>query len=127
MDEPLPPCRGAHCIQCAFPIGAVCRSATFLRSGDAALVALDRTVATGEFTVNRRSSKCSVSGLGLKKGVLLSVAKEVRSVLGRVLRLEDKARHFEASTALFGAIAEFDSRAGVTLVAALEDEFGIVF
>ena len=56
----------------------------------------------------------------------MSIAEEVISVLGRVLRLEDKARHFEATTALFGAIAEFDSRAVVTLVATLEDEFGIV-
>jgi acyl carrier protein len=56
----------------------------------------------------------------------LSVAAEVKSVLGQVLSLEDRARHFGASTALFGAIAEFDSRAVVTLVAALEDRFGIV-
>jgi acyl carrier protein len=56
----------------------------------------------------------------------LNVAEEVKSVLGQVLRLEDRARHFEASTLLFGAIAEFDSRAVVTLVATLEEKFGIV-
>jgi len=55
----------------------------------------------------------------------MSVADEVRSVLGEVLRLEDKARHFDASTGLFGTIAEFDSRAVVTLVATLEDKFAI--
>ena len=56
----------------------------------------------------------------------MNVAAEVKSVLGLVLSLEDRARHFDASTALFGAIAEFDSRAVVTLVATLEDRFGIV-
>jgi acyl carrier protein len=56
----------------------------------------------------------------------LSVVADVKSVLGQVLSLEDRARHFDASTALFGAIAEFDSRAVVTLVATLEDRFGIV-
>lgn len=56
----------------------------------------------------------------------MNIAEDVRTVLGQVLGLEDRARHFDARTALFGAIAEFDSRAVVTLVAALEDRFGIV-
>jgi acyl carrier protein len=56
----------------------------------------------------------------------LNVAEEVKSVLGQVLRLEDKARRFDAGTVLFGAIAEFDSRAVVTLIAALEEKFGII-
>ena len=59
-------------------------------------------------------------------GAALSVAEEVKTVLGRVLSLEHKARHFDARTALFGTIAELDSRAVVTLVAALEDRFDIV-
>ena len=56
----------------------------------------------------------------------MSVTEQVKSVLGQVLKLEDKARHFDAGTPLFGAIAEFDSRAVVTLVATLEDRFGII-
>ena len=56
----------------------------------------------------------------------MSVVAEVKSVLGQVLSLEERAQYFDASTALFGAIAEFDSRAVVTLVATLEDRFGIV-
>ena len=56
----------------------------------------------------------------------MNVAEDVKTVLGQVLSLEGRARHFDARTALFGAIAEFDSRAVVTLVGALEDKFGIV-
>jgi acyl carrier protein len=56
----------------------------------------------------------------------LKVGEEVKSVLGQVLRLEERAQRFDASTALFGSIPEFDSRAVVTLVAALEDKFGII-
>jgi acyl carrier protein len=56
----------------------------------------------------------------------LNVADDIKSVLAQVLSLEDRARYFSASTLLFGAIAELDSRAVVTLVAALEDKFGIV-
>ena len=56
----------------------------------------------------------------------MKVTDDIKSVLAQVLSLEDRARHFSASTLLFGAIAELDSRAVVTLVAALEDKFGIV-
>ena len=56
----------------------------------------------------------------------MNIAEEVKSVLGHVLRLEEKAQLFDANTALFGAIAEFDSRAVVTLIAALEERFGII-
>ena len=55
----------------------------------------------------------------------MSIADQVKSVLGQVLKLEDKARHFDESTGLFGTIAELDSRAVVTLVATLEDQFAI--
>lgn len=55
----------------------------------------------------------------------MSVADQVKSVLGQVLKLEDKARHFDENTGLFGTIAELDSRAVVTLVATLEDKFAI--
>ena len=56
----------------------------------------------------------------------MNVAAEVKNLLGRVLGIEDGARRFEASTALFGAIAELDSRAVITLIAALEEKFDIV-
>ena len=56
----------------------------------------------------------------------MNVTEEVKTLLGRVLGIEHRARHFEASTALFGAIAELDSRAVITLIAALEEKFDIV-
>ena len=55
----------------------------------------------------------------------MSIANEVKSVLGQVLSLQDRAQHFNPSTPLFGAIPELDSRAVVTLVVALEERFGI--
>ena len=57
----------------------------------------------------------------------MNVIEQVISVLSQVLRLEEKARHFDADTALFGAIAEFDSMAVVIVVTTLEERFGIVF
>ena len=55
----------------------------------------------------------------------MSIPDEVKTVLGQVLSLQDRAQHFNSSTALLGAIPEFDSRAVVTLVIALEERFGI--
>ncbi len=57
----------------------------------------------------------------------MNVGEEVKSILGDVLKLGDKQRHFDADTPLFGAIAEFDSMAAVTVMATLEDRFGFVF
>ena len=59
--------------------------------------------------------------------VFLNVVEEVKSILGEVLKLGGKTRQFDADTALFGAIAEFDSRAAVTVMTMLEDRFGIIF
>jgi acyl carrier protein len=55
----------------------------------------------------------------------LDVDEEVKAVLGQVLRLGDVARNFDESTALFGAIAEFDSMAVVTVITTLEERFDI--
>ena len=56
----------------------------------------------------------------------MSTIEDVKAVLGRTLQLGDKAKKFDASTGLFGNIPEFDSMAVVTVVAALEERFGIV-
>ena len=56
----------------------------------------------------------------------MNVGEEVKAVLGQVLRLVDAARNFDESTALFGAIAEFDSMAVITVVTTLEERFDIV-
>jgi acyl carrier protein len=56
----------------------------------------------------------------------LSILEDVKTVLGQVLSIQERAQHFNSSTALFGTIPEFDSRAVVTLVIALEERFGIM-
>jgi acyl carrier protein len=52
--------------------------------------------------------------------------EKVRGVLGSVLSLGNRARQLVPDSQLLGGIPEFDSMAVVTVVGALEDEFGIV-
>lgn len=47
-------------------------------------------------------------------------------ILDDVLSLEGRAQSFTADTALLGAIPELDSMAVVSLITALEEQFGIV-
>lgn len=54
------------------------------------------------------------------------VIDEVKSVLDRTLRLGPRVDDFNAATGLFGAIPEFDSMAVVSVITALEEQFGIV-
>jgi acyl carrier protein len=56
----------------------------------------------------------------------LTTIDDVKSVLDRTLQLGGKSKQFDAATGLFGNIPEFDSMAVVTVVAALEERFGIV-
>jgi acyl carrier protein len=56
----------------------------------------------------------------------LSVIDTVKVVLGQTLQIGEKVDRFDATTALFGSIAEFDSMAVVSVIAALEEKFGIV-
>ena len=56
----------------------------------------------------------------------VTVIEDIKAVLGRTLQLGPKVTQFNAATALFGSIPEFDSMAVVTVVAALEERFGIV-
>jgi acyl carrier protein len=53
--------------------------------------------------------------------------KEVIEIIGDVLVLGDRIEKFDASTGLIGSLPEFDSVAVVTLITALEDEYGCVF
>ncbi len=55
----------------------------------------------------------------------MSVIDEVKQVLGETLQLGARVDGFSAETRLFGAIAEFDSMAVVTVVTALEERFDI--
>ncbi len=52
--------------------------------------------------------------------------KEVLRVLDEVLSLAGRSAGFSRDTALLGAIPELDSMAVVSLITALEDQFGMV-
>lgn len=52
--------------------------------------------------------------------------QRVRSILRDTLQLGDRAARLRAGTALLGAIPELDSMAVVTVITALEDQFGFV-
>ena len=52
---------------------------------------------------------------------------KVKKILRDSLNLSERAEQLSADSALVGGIAEFDSMAVVSVVAALENEFGISF
>ena len=56
----------------------------------------------------------------------MPTVQNLREILGDVLQLGDRADSLTESSALFGSIPEFDSMAVVTVVAALEERFGII-
>ncbi|MEN9397764.1 MAG: hypothetical protein RLZ81_2294 [Pseudomonadota bacterium] len=56
----------------------------------------------------------------------MDVLKEVLRVLDEVLSLAGRSAGFSRDTALLGAIPELDSMAVVSLITALEDQFGMV-
>lgn len=55
----------------------------------------------------------------------MDTLQTIKSILGNTLSLGDRAERLTADSRLLGSIPEFDSMAVVTVVAALEDEFGI--
>jgi acyl carrier protein len=50
---------------------------------------------------------------------------EVKAVVAKTLRIEDRAAGWTESTALFGGLPELDSMAVLELVMALEKRFGL--
>ncbi len=56
----------------------------------------------------------------------MPTVQNLREILGDVLQLGKRADSLTESSALFGSIPEFDSMAVVTVVAALEERFGII-
>ena len=56
----------------------------------------------------------------------METIEEVKSLLGEVLQISDRAAQFDADTGLFGSIPELDSMAVATLIAGLEDHFGFI-
>lgn len=55
----------------------------------------------------------------------MAVIDDVKQLLGETLQLGARVDGYTADTALFGAIAEFDSMAVVAVVTALEERFDI--
>lgn len=53
------------------------------------------------------------------------VVEGVKKVLQEALQLGGRVEAFDETTGLFGSIPEFDSMAVVTVVAGLEEQFGI--
>ena len=56
----------------------------------------------------------------------MPTVQNLREILGDVLQLGERADSLTETSALFGSIPEFDSMAVVTVVAALEERFGII-
>jgi len=56
----------------------------------------------------------------------MSVLDHVKTVLRSTLQLGDRVDSFGPSTGLFGSLPEFDSMAVVTVITALEEQFGFV-
>jgi acyl carrier protein len=54
------------------------------------------------------------------------VEQQVRAILKNTLQLGERAARLESGTALLGAVPELDSMAVVTVITALEDQFGFV-
>ena len=50
---------------------------------------------------------------------------EVKLLIGEILQLGDRVQAFDLETPLLGSIPEFDSMAVLTLIHALEQQFGI--
>ena len=50
---------------------------------------------------------------------------EVKLLIGEILQLGDRVQAFGPETPLLGSIPEFDSMAVLTLIHALEQQFGI--
>ena len=54
------------------------------------------------------------------------VLEQVREIIGSVLQLEERTASLQMDTTLLGGIPEFDSMAVVTVITALEDNYGFV-
>ncbi len=52
--------------------------------------------------------------------------KETIEIIAEVLQLGDRAQSFDENTQLMGSVPEFDSMAVVSVITAIEDNFGVV-
>ena len=55
----------------------------------------------------------------------METSERLKRILGDTLQLGSRAQSLTTSSALLGAIPEFDSMAVVTVLTMIEDEFGI--
>ena len=55
----------------------------------------------------------------------MDTTAEVKSILGEVLQLGPRAESLTAETALLGSLPELDSMAVATVIAGIEDRFGV--
>jgi acyl carrier protein len=56
----------------------------------------------------------------------MSTFEQTRQIIGEVLQLGNRTQQLEKDTVLMGNIPEFDSMAVVSLIAALEENFGFM-
>ena len=54
------------------------------------------------------------------------IVQEIKSLLNETLQIGDRADSFDESTSLLGNISELDSMAVVTLITAIEEQYGFV-
>ena len=55
----------------------------------------------------------------------MDTTAEVKTILGEVLQLGPRAESLTAETALLGSLPELDSMAVATVIAGIEDRFGV--
>ena len=56
----------------------------------------------------------------------MACVEEIRQVVGNVLQLGERTASLDGSTPLLGNIPEFDSMAVVSVITALEEQYGII-
>ena len=52
--------------------------------------------------------------------------EEIRQIVGDVLQLGERAYAFDEDTPLLGSVPEFDSMAVVSVITAIEENYGII-
>lgn len=55
----------------------------------------------------------------------MEILGEIKRILGDVLQLGERVNRFDQNTKLLGSIPEFDSMAVVSVITAIEEQFGI--
>ncbi len=56
----------------------------------------------------------------------MALLNDIKQIIGQVLQLGQQVDAFDENTCLLGGIPEFDSMAVVSVITAMEDNFGII-